>query len=126
MSNTTPTAKQQQEISKVIELINKHAPNLTQKDGDSPWTKGKTIFCFADSKPGDYVYMVGALANGKVTFHLMPMYGNKAYQSSLTKFITGKSCIEFENYQDLPEDVIIEILEKGTVEFQKVVAKMNK
>ena len=67
--------------------------------------------------------MVGALKNGKVTWHMMPMYGvtemKEKWSDSLAPYVSGKSCINFKTFSELPEDALLDIVQNGTPMFKK-------
>lgn len=112
------------EINKVLSFIRQHAKGLIEKPGDSKWTEGNCLFSFEDDQPGFYTFMVGALKNGKVTWHMMPMYGvvdmKKKWGKELSPFTSGKSCIQFKKFDDLPREALLDIVKNGTAMFQQV------
>jgi hypothetical protein len=53
----------------------------------------------------------------------MPMYGvaemKSKWSDSLAPFVSGKSCINFKSFSDLPTEAITNITEVGTELFKK-------
>jgi hypothetical protein len=117
------------EIEKTLSFIRKNAKGLIEKPGDSKWTKGHTVFAFPEDGPGLYTYMVGALKSGKVTFHVMPMYGvaemKEKWTQVLAPFTSGKSCLNFDKFGDLPKDALLDITKNGTGLFKKEMDAYN-
>ena len=122
----SPNSDTLHEISLVLNFIRKHAPELIEKEGDSKWTSGHRVFAFKDDEPGMYTFMVGALKSGKVTWHIMPMYGvaemKNRWSQVLSPFVSGKSCIQFKSFNELPLEALEDIVSNGTVLFQKEMA----
>lgn len=112
------------EIDKTLTFIRTYAHSLEEQPGNSKWTTGNRIFSYAEDKPGIYVYMIGALKNGKVTWHMMPMYGLEEMRDKWSKrlrpFVSGKSCIQFRKFDDLPIDATTDIVSNGTDLFKQV------
>lgn len=111
------------EIEKTLTFIRENTTGLIEKPGDSKWTAGHTTFAFPDDIQGMYTYMIGALKNGKVTWHIMPLYGvsemREKWSAALEPFVSGKSCINFNNFDDLPQNALIDITHTGTGMFKK-------
>jgi len=118
-----PNAETLKQIEDTIKFIRQHSKNLTEKPGDSKWTDGHCVFCFANDEPGMYAYMVGALKSGKVTLHMMPMYGvaemKEKWSEDLKPFVSGKSCINFKSFEDLPIAALLDIVQRGTGMFKE-------
>lgn len=112
------------EIERVLAFIRKHSQGLIEKSGDSKWTHGYCLFCNKEDAPGFYTHMVGALKNGKVTWHIMPLYGvaelKEKWPDALKPFVSGKSCIQFNRFSDLPHDAILDIVQRGGPLFREV------
>ncbi len=120
-----PNAKTLIEINKVLEFIRIHAPSLKEKAGSTKWSQGHTVFCFNNEETdGAYVFMIGALKSGKVTWHMMPLYGveevKEKYTDNLKPFQSGKSCIQFKSFDDLPLSDLEKIVSEGTPLFEIV------
>jgi hypothetical protein len=111
------------EIENTLQFIRQHSIDLVEKEGDSKWTQGHTVFAFDDDDPGMYTFMVGALKNGAVTWHMMPMYGvsemKEKWTESLAPYVSGKSCINFKRFSELPQEALRNIVSNGTPLFQK-------
>lgn len=105
------------EIEKTLSFIRKHDKSLLEKPGDSKWTNGHTVFCFENDEPGMYTHMIGALKSGKVTWHMMPMYGvtemKDRWSNEMSPFVSGKSCINFKTFDELPIEAIENIVSEG-------------
>jgi len=125
----SPSPQTLLEIEKTLNFIRQHSKNLVEKPGDSKWTLGQTVFAFPDNKSGMYTYMVGALKSGKVTWHMMPIYGvtlmKEKWQESLASFKSGKSCIQFKSFDELPSDAITDIVRNGTPLFKTEMDSYN-
>ena len=117
------TDQQAAEIDRVRAFIRDNAPDLIETAGDSRWTEGKILFRFESDEPGMYAYMVGPLKNGKVSWHLMPLYAvesiRDACEAALKPFITGKSCIAFQHFDDLPLEALTTLVRDGTPLFHE-------
>jgi len=117
------TDQQDTEIDRVRAFIREHAPYLIEAAGDSRWTEGKILFRFESDEPGMYAYMVGPLKNGKISWHLMPLYAVESIRDQcealLKPFVTGKSCIAFRSFDDLPLDTLTTVVRDGTPAFQE-------
>lgn len=114
---------QRAEIDRVRAFIREHAPDLTETVGDSRWTEGKLLFRYASDEPGMYAYMVGPLKNGKISWHLMPLYAvesiRESCEAALKPFVTGKSCIAFKSFDDLPVEALTIVVRDGTPLFKE-------
>lgn len=117
------TDHQATEIDRVRAFIHEHAPDLIETAGDSRWTEGKILFRFESDEPGMYAYMIGPLKNGKVSWHIMPLYAvesiRDACEAALKPFVTGKSCIAFKTFDDLPVDALTTLVRDGTPLFRE-------
>ncbi len=67
-----------------------------------------------NSPDGTFMYALGPKTGGLCTFHMMPYYGStdlqQRHHEALKKHLTGKSCIKFKHFSDLPEGVIADIV----------------
>jgi hypothetical protein len=121
------SAFQSIQINKVRDLIRELAPYLEEKDGDSKWTEGKIIFKSPGTPEGYYVYMVGPISSDLTTFHLMPMYSDpdmqKKYIKVLKPFSSGKTSLNFREFEELPLEAIKDIITRGTKPFMEAEAK---
>lgn len=118
-----PSEETLAEINQTLTFIRKFDKTLVEKPGDSKWTDGHTVFCFENDEPGMYTHMVGALKNGSVTWHMMPMYGvtemKEKWGDALSSFVSGKSCIKFKTFSELPQDALEDIVKNGGPLFKK-------
>jgi len=118
----TPSEATLSEIEACVRFIRKHAKDLIEMEGDSKWTKGNLIFRETFDKEGMYTFMVGALASGKVTLHIMPLYAinefKEKYKDSFAPFSSGKSCIQFKHFKDLPKKELEDIIKNGSKQFK--------
>lgn len=114
------------QINKVRELIHELAPYLEETEGDSKWTAGKIIFKSPGTPEGYYVYMVGPISSDRTTFHLMPMYSDPELQKKYTKVLkplsSGKTSLNFNEFEELPLEAIRNIVAHGTQPFMGVEA----
>jgi hypothetical protein len=103
-------------------LLRETSPGLVEAIDDGKWFGGLLTYT---TTGGAFVYALGPRAGGTTTFHMHPYYGSKALQErhglALKKFLTGKSCIRFKRYEDLPEDALRDIILNGP----KVLAAMQ-
>lgn len=121
---------QQAQIDKIVDLVTKLAPDLELIPGNSKWSEGNLVFRYPGSDDGVYAFMLGALKNGKTTFHMMPYYGlpdmRAKYDEVFKPFISGKSCINFKNYDDLPLNALEDVVENGTPAFKPIWEEYHK
>lgn len=119
-----PDSKTLKEIEKVLRFIREHSQGLVEKPGDSKWTEGNCLFSYQEDEPGFYTFMVGALKSGNITWHMMPMYGvsemKEKWAEVLSPHTSGKSCIQFNRFDDLPREALLDIVRNGTPMFQQV------
>lgn len=117
------------EIEATLAFIRKHQAELVELPGDSKWTSGYKVFRYDSDGEGLYTFMVGALKNGKVTWHIMPLYGvteiKDKWLDQLQPFVSGKSCINFKKFSDLPEDALIDIVKRGSKLFKEVMIEYH-
>lgn len=118
------------EIDKTRRFICERAPNLTEQDGVSKWTEGHRVFFDPDGSSDQYTFMVGALKNGNVTWHMMPIYAitelKERWATTLKPFLSGKSCIQFKTFDELPTNALDDIVRNGTPAYQQVLVSMKK
>ena len=95
-------------------LITKHARGLKESANDGKWLAGYIFY----SNASRMVYAIGPKGKTKTTLHMMPFYGSTVLQErhreALSPFLTGKSCIAFEKFSDLPISNLADIFEVGT------------
>jgi hypothetical protein len=108
------TAEQAGSISAMRALLATHASSLVENIDDGKWFKGLLTYCLPS---GRFAFALGPRANGSTTFHMMSFYESKKLQERhglpLKRFLSGKSCIRFRHYADLPEDSLIDIISVG-------------
>jgi hypothetical protein len=55
---------------------------------------------------------------------MMPYYGLKdmreKYDDVFKPYISGKSCINFDTLEDIPQEALIDVIENGTKDFQPI------
>ena len=108
------TESQKTSISELKKLINTHAPNLEEQVDNGKWYKGLITYKTTD---GNFVYAIGPRAGGFTTFHMMPYYASVNLQThygpELKKFLSGKSCVQFKHFDDLPKSALVDIIKQG-------------
>jgi len=104
-------------IRSLRNLIRTNTRGLEETINQGKWLHNY-IFYSVDSK---MVYAVAPKGKTLTTFHMMPYYGSEElqlkYQSELEPFMTGKSCLTFKNFTDLPYKSLTAIVKKGTKNF---------
>jgi len=107
-------ADQQDAVTQVRGMMLTLAPDLVESVNDGRWLNGLIFY----SACGSMLFAVGPKGAKKTVFHMMPFYGSAALQSAhreaLAPFLTGKSCITFRRFDDLPVHNIADIIERGT------------
>ena len=110
----TASFDQTTSIRQLRRLILENSRGLQESINRGKWLAGY-IFYSHNSK---MIYAIGAKKGKKVSFHMMPYYGSPTLQAkygkALEKFQSGKSCIEFVNFSDLPESALVAIIRSGT------------
>ena len=98
-------------ISAVRNLIRELNPGVVERIDDGKWFVGLLTY---STPEGAFLYALGP-RSGRTTFHMMAYYGSKALQErhgpSLKPFLTGKSCIRFDSFEQLPEGALRDIIE---------------
>ena len=106
-------------------LVTAAAPDLGVAVNDGKWLRGLIFF----SAGPNMVYAVGPKGTTKTVFHMMPFYGSPVLQErhgpALAPFLTGKSCITFRRFDDLPAEALTDIVGRGTPVFVQLVTKAN-
>lgn len=104
-------AEQREAISRIRSLILERCPELTEEIDQGKWYTG--LLTFSAPKVG-IVYALGPRAAGATTFHMMPFYGSELLRerhgAALKPTLSGKSCLKFKRYEQLPEEAIVDIL----------------
>ena len=95
-------------------LIGQNADGLNEHVNTGRWLTGFVFYAAL----GQMIFAIGPRGKTKTTFHMMPYYGSPALQErhrdALSPFLTGKSCIAFRKYSDLPHDALSDIVRRGT------------
>jgi hypothetical protein len=103
--------EQSASIRAVRKLLIELAPDLTEEIDAGKWFGGLLTYHTDDRI---FMFALGPLSAGYTTFHMMPFYGSKTLQESygpaLKKLLSGKSCIKFKQYSDVPEDALCGII----------------
>ena len=95
-------------------LIEQNAGGLDEGVNTGRWLNGFVFY----SAHGQMIYAIGPKGKTKSTLHMMPYYGSPVLQErhgeALSTFLTGKSCIAFRRYSELPLDALTDIVRRGT------------
>ena len=95
-------------------LITREAPELDESVNAGRWLHGFAFYTWS----GQMIYAIGPRGKTKTTLHMMPYYGSAALRerhgAALAGVLTGKSCIAFRRYADLPVDAVTDIVRRGT------------
>lgn len=98
-------------ITAIRRLIFEYIPSAVEAIDEGKWSGGLLTYNRPD---GVFLYALGPRKDGSTTFHMMPYYAlpdlQKRYGNDLKKFLTGKSCIKFKRFSDLPQDALRGIL----------------
>ena len=107
----TCTQEQSGSITEVRSLILDHCPDLVEVVDEGKWFGGLLTYSTNERM---FLYALGPRSGGFTTFHMMPYYGSPAlkerHEGVLKGFLTGKSCIKFKRFSDVPEASIRDIL----------------
>lgn len=103
--------EQAQAIRSVRALVLEGAPSLVEAIDQGKWFTGLLTYNTPD---GVFVFALGPRSGGSTTFHMMPYYASGALQdrhgAPLRKLLSGKSCIRFKRYSDVPDGVLQDII----------------
>ena len=95
-------------------LIGQNSEGLDECVNTGRWLNGFVFY----SALGQMVYAIGPKGKTKTSFHMMPFYGSPVLQerhgAALSTFLTGKSCIAFRRYSEVPLDALTDIVRRGT------------
>ncbi len=95
-------------------LIRENARELDEGVNSGRWLNGYVFF----SVEGQMIFAIGPKGKAKTTLHMMPYYGSPVLQEqhggALAAFLTGKSCIAFRKYSELPIEALTDIISRGT------------
>jgi hypothetical protein len=107
------SADQASALTELRAVMAGHAPFLDEAVNQGRWLNGLIFYSVVDTM----VFAMGPRGKSKTVFHMMPYYGSPVLQErhrdELTPFLTGKSCITFRRYQDLPAGVVTDIVASG-------------
>jgi len=100
-------------------LILENTQELDETINEGKWLNN----CVFYSYKSKMVYGIGPKGKTKVTFHMLPYYMSSQLQEkhgpTLAPFLTGKSCIAFEDFTKLPITNLVDILKTGIPDFLK-------
>lgn len=95
-------------------LIDQNSAGLDEGVNTGRWLNGYVFY----SAHGQMIYAIGPKGKSKTTLHMMPYYGSPVLQErhgeALSTFLSGKSCIAFHGYSELPLDALTDIICRGT------------
>ena len=106
------TEDQKASIRKVRELIVELNTYLVEEIDTGKWFGGMLTYYTEDRIN---VFALGPLTGGFTTFHMMAFYGSPALQAqhgvALKKLLSGKSCIKFKDFSEVPEPALRGVIE---------------
>ena len=109
--------QQAKAIRAVRKLIKENTSNLDETINQGKWLHGYIFY----SKDSRMIFALAPKGTTKTTLHMMPFYGSKElqlrHQNALAPFLTGKSCIAFTNFSELPIEDLLNIVKEGTKVF---------
>lgn len=110
-------------IRSVRELLRETSPNLVEAIDDGKWFGGLLTYT---APSGTFAYALGPRSGGFTTFHMMPYYASEVLQqrhgTALKTLLTGKSCIRFRHFGDVPETALRDILSSGPLALEQAAA----
>lgn len=105
------TGDQAHAIRSIRALIFELNPRLVETVDEGKWFGGLLTYNTTD---GMFVYALGPRTGGCTTFHMMAYYCSASLQerhaAALKRVLSGKSCIKFKRYADVPEDALRDII----------------
>ena len=120
------TTEQQHVTLSLRELVLANDAGVDERLIEDKWLHGYLGYY---SENNNLVYAVGALANGKTAFHMMPYYVNTELQAkhaaTLKKHMSGKSCINVTTLDALNTKTLIDIMQNGAKTVDATIAKMR-
>ena len=100
-------------------LVKENSEELSEDVNSGKWLAGYIFY----SKGSRMLFAMSPQGKARVTFHMMPYYGSPQlqlrYQGDLKPFLTGKSCIAFKNFSELPRSALVAIVREGSAGFLK-------
>ncbi|MDR3690234.1 MAG: DUF1801 domain-containing protein [Fimbriimonas sp.] len=119
------TEEQAANIDAIRNLIMQVCPDVVEVVDEGKWFGGLLTYTMPG---GMFMFALGPRSGGFTTFHMMAFYGSaklrERNEAPLKKFLTGKSCIKFKNYADLPEASIHDIID-ASPEFVRIATEMR-
>lgn len=110
---TDLTPDQASAVREIRAVIAVHAPFLDETVNEGRWLNGLLFYSVGETM----VLALGPKGTTKSVFHMMPYYASPTLQArhgdALSRFLTGKSCITFARYEDLPAGVVPDIVASG-------------
>ena len=114
---TTCGNRQVKAISSMRKLIKENTNNLEETVNQGKWLHGYIFY----SHQSQMIFALAPRGTTKTTLHMMPFYGSKElqlrHQNALAPFLTGKSCIAFKDFSELPLENLQNIVKEGTKKF---------
>ncbi len=125
VSNLTP--EQVENVHFLRRLLQDSGDELVEEVCGGKWYTGLLTYKRSGS---DYtVFALGPLAKGFTTFHMMPYYASadlqKSHGAALKPFLSGKSCLKFKRYADLPHESLQAIIKGGAETFEAAKAALT-
>ena len=109
--------QQAKAIRALRKLIKENTNNLEETVNQGKWLHGYIFY----SHQSQMIFALAPRGTTKTTLHMMPFYGSKElqlrHQNALAPFLTGKSCIEFKDFSELPLENLQNIVKEGTKKF---------
>lgn len=109
-------------IRAVRALILEISPHLTEAIDSGKWFSGLLTYT---APGGVFAYALGPRSGGFTTLHMMPYYASPTLQQrhggALKKLLSGKSCIRFKHFSDIPEGVLSDIFISGPAALEEAV-----
>ena len=111
------SAQQRESLIEAHAFIVSNTEGLSEEINTGKWLTGYLFF----SANSTMVFALAPQGESSTTLHMMPYYGStelqNKHQSALKPFLTGKSCIAFERFSDLPRESMLNIVKDGTKVF---------
>ena len=109
------TSDQVTSLRKLRELVIANTEGLVETVNQEEWLNNYIFYSVGSTM----VYAIGVKKNSKISLHMMPLYGSKSlqdrHQSALAPFMSGKSCIDFQEFSQLPISNLTHIFDRGTM-----------
>jgi hypothetical protein len=109
------TDRQARNIQSLRTLILARHPDSIEAVDQGKWFGGMLTYT---SPEGMFLFAVGPRNDGTTSFHAMIYYCspqlNEKHGIALKKFLTGKSCMKFKEFEDLPLEAVTDIIGADT------------